>query len=109
MVWVDVAKNCFALTSDQEGEDALNSWIEASNKFNTDLQNGDTDGAFDALHQANDSFADVAPHIDDPDLSKYFATVHEEFGPLVDSQDLDDINQYMIDALPIFKEKLGCE
>lgn len=107
-MWVDVAENCFDYVIDQRGNVALNNWIDASRRFNAAMQKGDEMESFEMLDKANTSFKQVAPFIGKADLSKYFKTVHQEFGELLKAKILQDINDYMVKAYPQFKEKLGC-
>ncbi|XP_037044548.1 uncharacterized protein LOC119080354 [Bradysia coprophila] len=106
--WIDVAKNCFAFVTDPKGSDALNTWINASHIFNEAMKRDDEEEAFNQFYICNDAFKDVAPFISKCELSSYFRRVHREFGTILDTKNISIIHQYMVDAFPQFKEKLGC-
>lgn len=108
LVWVDIANNSYQWIIDLRGNTALDSWINASEKFNDVMQKGDEDEAFKRLHQADDSFADLALYIGKEDLAQYYKQVYKEFGDLLKTKDLQKINDYMVQAYPQFKQKLGC-
>lgn len=108
LVWVDVANNSYQWVRDPKGNVELNSWINASEKFNDAMQKGDEDESFKRLHQADDSFAGLAIHIGKDDLAQYYKQVYKEFGDLLKTKDLQKINDYMVQAYPQFKQKLGC-
>lgn len=108
LVFVDVANNA-KNSADNDGDEILESqWIDASERFNKYMEDGDTDNAFKMLRQANQSFKNVAPHIEDAELSAYFIKVNKELEDLLDEGDFNAINTYMRGAYPQFKEKIHC-
>lgn len=108
LVWVDVADNCFAFVNDPDGIAVLNTWINNTQTFNIAMQKGDMEEAFKLFNISNDCLKDVAPYITNCELSWYFRKVHKDFGVLLGTKNIRNTNQYLVDALPQFKAKLGC-
>lgn len=108
-MFVDVAINA-KFYADDEGDDILeNQWIDASNRFNSLMQQNLPEEAFKQLLRANDSFAAVAQHIADEAVRAFFIEVNGDFGDLLAKRELGPINDYMIDAYPKFQQLLGCQ
>lgn len=108
LVWEDIAKSVSGYVIDQRGNTALKNWIDAVQKFNTAMPNGDENQSYKMLYKLNDSFKQVAPYIGNTDLMQYLYKLNKELGPLIKGKKLPDISEYLKGAYPQFKEKLQC-
>lgn len=59
--------------------------------------------AFAMLHQADDSFKAVAPHIDNPALKAFFLKTFKDFGKKLETKDVKQINDFMVKVHPDFQ------
>lgn len=109
LTWVDVS-NCAKQYADDAGKEILDKqWNNASYRFNKYMEAKDKKNSFAMLEQANQAFADVAPHINNEPLKQYFLDTNKNFGAKLAAGDLKAINQYMIDVHDEFKKKVQGE
>lgn len=105
LTWVDVANNA-KQWADADGLNILENWILASESFNSALEASPQlyDVAANTLRQADLSFGLLSSHIvGNPGLAQFLADTYTSFGAVLDNGTYDDINAYMINALPNFQ------
>ncbi|XP_037038733.1 uncharacterized protein LOC119076154 [Bradysia coprophila] len=107
--WIDVARNTIPYVNDPRGTEALTTWIDASLKFNIAMIAGDQDEAFRLFDVCNESFKSLAPYLSKPELSTFYLKIYDEFGAVIKTRNLKEINEYMVAAYPQFREAIGCK
>lgn len=99
--------NCAKQFADPEGKAILQNFIDASREFNDYMEPGNQAESFKMLHQANDAFAAVAPHIKNPYIKAFFLKTYKEFGAELATKNIDAVNAYMEKVVSSFKAALG--
>lgn len=104
MTWCDVATNALPFANDT-GKDHLAYWDAASRVFDICMISGNIACAEKMLRQANYSFCKIFPHIiNNVALAKHFETVCYEFAAKLDEGIFRNIDNYMVDAYPLFNK-----
>lgn len=65
---------------------------------------GNQKGSMAMLHQANNSFKNVAPHIKITELKEYFEKTYKDFGAVLATGQIPKINAYMISVHKAFQQ-----
>lgn len=107
MVWADIGHNLKA-NATSIGIETLNNWINATCIFNYCMSAENIECGFEMLWRALDCIKAMRNQTYNLDMKRVFTDVSQGFEKVLDSGDMSDINTYMKDVYPEFKDNLNC-